>query len=82
MKQNLSMNLLIRLQKLDFSLDEVVLEFEEVFKAKGLPGILEVILEYIDSLLIHNIEGVVIPKQKRSAAHVTNGIFTDGQAKL
>ena len=65
MKQNLSMNLLIRLQKLDFSLDEVVLEFEEVFKAKGLPGILEVILEYIDSLLISNIEGVVIPKQKR-----------------
>ncbi len=65
MKQNLTMNLLVRLQKLDFSLDEVVLEFEKVFKEKGLPGILEVILEYIDSLLINNIEGVVIPKQKR-----------------
>ncbi len=55
MKQNLTMNLLVRLQKLDFSLDEVVLEFEKVFKEKGFPGILEVILEYIDSLLLKQI---------------------------
>jgi len=36
MKQNLSINLLVRLQKLDFSLDEVVIEFEKVFKEKGM----------------------------------------------
>jgi hypothetical protein len=65
MKQNLSINLLVRLQKLDFSLDEVVIEFEKVFKEKGMPGILEIILEYVDSLLVNNVETAVIPKQKK-----------------
>ena len=32
MKQNLSVNLLVRLQELDFTFDEVIIEFEKVFK--------------------------------------------------
>lgn len=65
MKQNLSVNLLVRLQKLDFSLDEVIIEFEQVFKMKGMPGILEVIFEYIDGLLVDNITTAVIPKMPK-----------------
>jgi transposase-like protein len=64
MKQNLSVNLLVRLQKLDFTLDEVIIEFEQVFKMRGMPGILEVIFEYIDGLLVNNIATAVIPKMK------------------
>ena len=30
MKQNPSVNLLVRLQELDFTLDEVIIEFEQV----------------------------------------------------
>lgn len=55
MKQNLSVNLLVRLQVLDFTFDEVIIEFEQVFKEKGMPGILEVILEYVDGHLVKNI---------------------------
>ena len=65
MKQNLTVNLLVRLQELDFSLDEVIIEFEHVFKEKGLPGILEVILEYVDGLLVNNVSNVIILKMKR-----------------
>lgn len=65
MKQNLSVNLLVRLQELNFSLDEVIIEFEKIFKEKGIPGMLEVILEYIDGLLVNNIVEAVIPKMKR-----------------
>jgi hypothetical protein len=65
MKQNLSVNLLVRLQELNFSFDEVIIEFEQVFKVKGMPGILEVILEYIDGHLVNNIATAVIPKMKR-----------------
>lgn len=65
MKQNLSVNLLVRLKKLDLSLDEVIIEFEKVFKEKGMPEILEVIFENIDGLLVNNIATAIIPKMRR-----------------
>ena len=72
MKQNLSVNLLVHLQELDFTFDEVIIEFEKVFKENGMPGILEVILEYIDSLLVNNISTAVIPKMKRECCSNDN----------
>lgn len=52
MRTTITSNLLIRLQKLEFSFDEIVLEFEKYYKEKGAVGVLETILEYIDSLLL------------------------------
>jgi hypothetical protein len=51
MQQHIKFGLLVSLSNEGFSLDELVLRLQEVFEAKGFPGVLSLILEVVDESL-------------------------------